>query len=68
MDDPVAAVMVGGWSLLTEQAENGLYILSFEFSDKPPINLAMSRNDAETIGRVLLEQVEHDKFHTKKPN
>ncbi|MGM4992717.1 hypothetical protein [Tardiphaga sp. 841_E9_N1_2] len=57
MSDPVAAIMVGQWSILTEQGGDGLFLLSFEFSDKPPINLAMSRAAAEIFAQSLLDEV-----------
>jgi hypothetical protein len=56
MSGPIEVTIVGKWSVGFSKS-NGLTILSFEFADRPPINLAVQQDQAEAIAKAILAQI-----------
>ncbi len=53
---PMKAILVGRWHV-GHSNSTGHTILSFEFSNKRPVNLAISRDEAEKIAIAILRQI-----------
>ena len=49
---PISALLVGRWSVGVDK-NRGMTILSFHFSDREPINLALSKDQAAKIAKAL---------------
>ena len=56
MAKPVQAVVVGKWAVGFNKSRD-MTLLQFEFTDRPAINLALSRQDADQIAKAMLEQL-----------
>jgi hypothetical protein len=52
---PVSAILVGRWSVGFDKSR-GITILSFQFNDREPINLALSKDQASKIAKALRTQ------------
>ena len=52
---PISALLVGKWSVGVDKGR-GLTIVSFQFSDREPINLALSKDQASKIAKALGSQ------------
>src|ERR1700694_4213331 len=49
---PISAILVGKWSVGVDKGR-GLTIVSFQFSDREPINLALSKDQASNCESAL---------------
>ena len=51
----VDAVLVGKWSVAYAHGQN-MHLLMFQFTDRPPINLAINPEEAVMLATAILEQ------------
>lgn len=58
MPDPIDVIMTDKWTV-GYSAEHDVTLLLFEFTDRAPINLAISRGNAEKIAKAIQNQLQN---------
>ena len=66
-DKPIEATFVGKWSVGFQESQ-GLTLLMFDFTDKVPINLALSRDQAEQIAKAIQDQLRNSPSKPRQMN
>ena len=55
MSKPIQAIIAGKWSVGFSKS-SGQTLLMFEFSDREPVNLALSQDQAVALANAVLAQ------------